>query len=222
MNEEKSKKLAKSKTETSLDIAATVASAVPWLGGPISNVLTGISAGRRFHRIEEVVVGLAEDLKDFRSGVSENYAQSREFQELGFQTLRRVLDEHNEQKRRIYRAFLVGAIKSPGESYDEQLRFLRTLEELQGDHIRVVRALMQTPESITGGTGSQISTLERRLRDMKRERITDLVDQLNAMRITKLADLDVTMSAHGAANLQKALTPYGRRLVAYIQHSERD
>jgi hypothetical protein len=37
---------ATTKAETVLDVAAFVGSAVPWIGGPVSNVLSGMSSGR--------------------------------------------------------------------------------------------------------------------------------------------------------------------------------
>ena len=40
---------APTKVETGLDIASLVGSAVPWIGGPVSNVLSGMSFGRNVH-----------------------------------------------------------------------------------------------------------------------------------------------------------------------------
>ena len=52
-----------SNTETALDIAALVGSAVPWIGGPVSNVLGGISLGRKLKRVREVLVSVASPFK---------------------------------------------------------------------------------------------------------------------------------------------------------------
>ena len=50
--EEKPKnKMIQSRTETALDLASFITSAVPWIGGPVSNVLGGISTGRKFDRV---------------------------------------------------------------------------------------------------------------------------------------------------------------------------
>jgi hypothetical protein len=123
------------KSETALDVAATVTSVVPWLGGPVSQVLSGISVGRKMDRVKELLDGLASDLQNLRSDVSANYVRTDEFQELLERTLRLAADERSDEKRRIYRAFLTVAIVSPGEPYDEQVRFLQTLAEIQPDHI---------------------------------------------------------------------------------------
>lgn len=87
--------------ETALDIAAFVGSAVPWIGGPVSNVLGGMSVGRKLGRVREVLEGLATGLANFQSEVSEKYVRTDEFEDLLEQTLRRAADERAEEKRRL-------------------------------------------------------------------------------------------------------------------------
>ncbi|MFQ5875776.1 MAG: hypothetical protein ACE5JL_18520, partial [Dehalococcoidia bacterium] len=168
-------------------------------------------------RVKEVLEGLVEDLREFRSEVSEDYVKSEEFEELLEHTLHRVAAERNEEKRLIYRDFLVGIIKSPGEPYDEQLRFLRTLEDMGPDHIEVLRALVQKPDPDPGMTGSRRGTLSKRLAEIAPERIEELVSQLNDMRVTNLTSLRTMMTAQGAENLGHAITPFGRRFLHFIR-----
>ena len=151
MSKDNSKLVPKtSKAETAIDVAAFVGSAVPWIGGPVSN-----------ERVREVLEGLSSDLADFKSEISEEYVKTEDFEELLEQTLKRAADERNESKRKIYRAFLTNAIESPGELYDDQIRFLRTLEELQPDHLLVIRALSQSPDPDPGMMGPPIKHYAR-------------------------------------------------------------
>ncbi len=204
------------KTETALDIAAAVASTIPWIGGPVGSVLSGMSLGRKMSRVREVLMGLAEELSGFKSTVSEEYVRTEEFEELLEQTLKRAAEERSEEKRRIYRDFLIDAISSPGEAYDEQIRFLRTLEELQPDHLRLIRALHQSPSPSPGMMGSPNQTLRRRLPEFDEERIGDLLAQLNDLRLTNLSSLKVMMTGHGAEDLRHSITAYGQRFLRYI------
>lgn len=203
------------KTETALDIAAFVGSAVPWIGGPVSNVLGGMSLGRKLSRVREVLLGLASGLSEFKSEVSEKYVKTEEFEELLEQTLKRAAEERTEEKRRIYAAFLTDVIESPGEPYDEQIRFLRTLEELQPDHLRLLRALCQAPGPKPGMMGSPNQTLRRRLPELDEARIADLLSQLNDLRVTNLTSLKVMMTGHGAEDLRHSVTSYGQRFLRY-------
>lgn len=138
MTKDNSKSLVKfDDKEKILDIASFVSSAVPWVGGPVSNVLGGISTGRKIQRVNDLLHEFSEDLRGFKSEVSEDYVKTEDFEDLLEQTLRRASEERNEEKRKILQSFLVEAVKKPGEQYDDQLRFLKLIENIYGDHIRV-------------------------------------------------------------------------------------
>lgn len=202
--------------ETTLDVAAFVASAVPWIGGPVSSVLSGISMGRKFSRVREVLEGLASDLAELHSEKSEKYVNTEDFEELLEQTLKRASEERSEEKRRIYRAFLTNAIESPGESYDEQIRFIRTLDILQPDHLKILRALSLSPNPNPGMMGSPSSTLHQRLPEFEDARIGELIAQLNDQRVTNMTSLMTMMTGRGAEDLRHSITPYGKRFLRYI------
>jgi len=105
------------------------------------------------------------------------------------------------------------------EPYEDQIRFLRTLEEIQPDHIKLLRALGQSPNmnsSMSGMIGSPIQTLLERINDVDEKRIEDLINQLNDMRITNLTSLKTMMTWSGAQKLEGTITPYGRRFLAFI------
>lgn len=204
------------KTETALDIAAAVGSAIPWIGGPVGSVLSGMSLGRKMSRVKEVLMSLAAELSGFKSTLSEEYVKTEEFEELLEQTLKRAAEERSDRKRRIYRDFLIDAISSPGEAYDEQIRFLRTLEELQPEHLRLIRVLSQAPAQNPGMMGSPNQTLRRRLPEFDDDRIDDLLTHLNDLRVTNLTSLKVMMTGHGAEDLRHSITAYGQRFLRYI------
>jgi hypothetical protein len=206
--------------EKGLGIAAVVASAIPWLGGPVSAVLSGVSFGRKVDRVRDVLEQVSEELRGLEAEASKDYVKTEDFEELLEQTLRKVADERSEEKRHIYALFLSDAIRSPGEPYDEQLRYLRTLEALQPDHLRVLKALAAPPEGGDGLMGSPAQTLQQRLPDMGADRITDLVSQTNDLRVTNLTSLNATMTFRGSQQLSQTITPYGQRFLVYVTRGE--
>jgi len=205
--------------EKIIDIVSFVSSAVPWVGGPVSNVLGGISTGRKIQRVNDLLHEFSEDLRDFKSEVSEEYVKTEDFEDFLEQTLRRTSEERNGEKRKILKSFLVEAVKNPGEQYDDQLRFLKLLENIYGDHIRVLQALMETPPQNPGMMGSPSQTLSERLPDMNGDRIKDLIQQLNDLRVTNLQSLNTMMTGSGAQDLRHSVTPLGRRFIQYLDKS---
>jgi hypothetical protein len=92
------------------------------------------------------------------------------------------------------------------------------LEEIQPDHIRVLCAILQEPRDVGGVVGSPKQTLTYRLPDIDPDRIEDLVSQLDDMRITDLTRrMRMSMTAHGAENLESSITAYGRRFIKYVK-----
>lgn len=214
-------------SDLALDAGAVLANlvpvldtAVPGLGSALGAVLGGWVNERRRQRIVEVLDKLRWDLEEARAtirDVQRDYVRSDDFEELLGRTLRQVADERDERKRTIYGRFLAGAISIPGEPYDEQVRFLQTLERLQPDHVRVLKAIMAEPDPNTNlYMGSPRHVLERRLPGMSPERIDESVMQLNELHLTELENFRTTMTGHGAENTKSAITPFGRRFTQFL------
>jgi len=176
-----------------------------------------MAISRKMERVREVLISMAQEIRDLETEAAKEYVATEEFEELLEKTLRQAADERSEEMRKVYAAFLAGNIRLPGESYEEQIRFLRTLEEMQPDHIRMLKALMQEPDPDPNTyTGSISQTLQRRLPDMSQDRIRDLAGQLTDMRVASLTNLGTVMTARGAEELRSRMTPYGQRLIKYI------
>jgi hypothetical protein len=205
------------RAETAMDVAAVVTNMIPWIGGAVAAVLSGMSVSRKLGRVREVLEGVAAELKDFKSEASEAYVKTEDFEELLERTLRQAADERSEEKRRVYKNFLAGAVKSPGEPYDEQVRLLRALEELQPDHLRVLLAFVRGKVDASVFAGSPGQTLMARLPDIPEERLRALVGELNDMRITAMTSFHVLMSGAGAQDLRHYVTPFGGRLMKFIE-----
>ena len=135
-------------------------------------------------------------------------------------TLRQAADERSDEKRRAYAAFLAGDIKAPGTPYDEKVRILRTLEDLQADHIRMLKAMLEPPDPKHEMIGSVGGTLSRRLSGMSNEKIKELAQQLTDMRLANLNGLGTQITGFGAEQLQSRISPYGGRLLSYIASGE--
>ena len=87
-----------------------------------------------------------------------------------------------------------------------------SLEELQAAHIILLRAILQEPDPkhADGISGSFAATLKRRMPELYKEQIGDLVAQLNDFRITNPSSLDSGMSAGGAQDLRGTTFPIQR------------
>ena len=152
------------RTDRSLAVASALVSVVPWLGGAVSNVISGYGQTRKLNRVQELLDGLASRLSGFESDVSKEYVRTEDFEELLEQTLRRAADERNAEVRDLYLRFIHRAITEPGDEYDDQIEVLHAVERLRDIHIAVIRALREKPSPDAGKkfAGSPSQTLQEK------------------------------------------------------------
>lgn len=184
-------------------LANLIPGLAPMLAGAVSNVLRGWSLQRKLDRVSETLLDVAVRLTDLRADVREDYVRSDEFEDLLDQTLRRVANERHKEKRRVYREVLVGALTSTNTTYDEQLRMLLVLDQVQVCHFRVLRSMADREDPTLPG-------LRHRLPNMSHELIVDLVDQLDSLGVVKISP-----DGKGAT-----LTPFGKRFASLIRAGE--
>jgi hypothetical protein len=200
-----------------LDVSAIGANLLPYIGGALSTVLSGISGERKLDRMRQLLVGLAQDLGTFKSEAAEKYCKTDEFAELFEKTMRQASEERSEQKRLLLRGFLLESIRVPCRNYDERVRLLKLIGDVQPDHILIIKAVAQEPDpNPPGWAGSIGDTLARRIPGMTRDRIVAQLSELRDLRILTLADPNMMMTPHGAEDLRRGLTVLGRDLMELI------
>jgi pyruvate-formate lyase-activating enzyme len=198
-------------------VLSILASAVPTLGGPVSAILNGYVTRRKFDRMAEVINQLADDLKDFQNEASKQFVATDDFEDLLDDTLRRVASERNEEKRKVFKNLLRETIKGCDTNYDEHLRILRAIEQIQPDHILLLNAINQIPDKEKSTSSTRRDALQRRLRDFETQHLTDLVEQLDDLRLTHLLpSFGRLETPENAENLKSMMTLFGRRLMKYI------
>jgi hypothetical protein len=209
-----SSKFPTDKTDKAIDAGGAIAAAVPWIGGPVPAVLSGIGQQRKLNRIQEVLDKLAEEIKDLDSDISKNYVRTEDFEELLEQTPRRAADERHEEVRELYVQFLRQAIAQPGDEYDEQLAVLRALEGVRANHLAVLRATLQEPgpEAHRKYMGSPIQTLRERT-GFDDATVQRAVAELNTLRLTHFQGRQTMMTGHGSEALSHNVTALGRSVL---------
>ncbi|MYF28112.1 MAG: hypothetical protein F4169_04490 [Gammaproteobacteria bacterium] len=206
------------RTEKALNAGAIASSFAPWLGGPISGVLSGMSQSRKFDRAAEILRGLADRMAEFESDVSQNYVKTEDFEDLLEQTLRRGAEQRSVEIRKLYRNLLARAIKNPSDAYDDQIELLRVLEQMNVRHMVMLDALDQLPppNAHLNMMGSPLQTLCERT-GLSAVEIELALEKLNDLRVTKLNNLNMMMTGAAAQDLRHSITTLGRRLVEYVR-----
>lgn len=204
-----------------LELAALLSSPLPLLGGALQQLFGGRAHDRRLRRVRDVLVAVEDEVTRLGATIRKEYVRSDEFRDLLEHAVRRVAFERHEEKHRLYRNLLVSAVTTPAD-YDEQLEFLRVIERLQLAHMALLRVLRQL--AIPSGPGapryqplddsSQVQTLRDRLPEMSEDRITELMRQLDDLRLVNAASLHAMGS--NVVDLRNTFTDFGKRFIAYV------
>ena len=216
---ELAQRLQGSRLEPVAEGVAALLAAAPWLGGPLSAFISGRVTDRKIGRVNDALLYLAGQLEGVEAAVDKDYVSSEEFEDLLDETLPKISRERSEQKRELYARFLRGSILHSDVPYDEKLRFLDLLDQLQVAHIAVLQALMQEPnkaQMYQSLLGSTMQTLRSRLEAPSEPDIEELVGQLNATRLTNVPELRAMMTAQGAEDLRRMVTEPGKRFYNFI------
>lgn len=135
MLDEKSEIIQVDTTAEKLDIIAFATSAIPWIGGPLSNVLSSVSTERKLQPIREVVKGFVSDLKEFKSEASIKYVRTEEFEKLLAYALEKAEREPSREERQLLQAFLTDLVKACGVRFSKSEKGLGEVAKKLGHSI---------------------------------------------------------------------------------------
>lgn len=199
-------------------IMSTIASAAPWIGGPIANVMNARSSDRKLKRVYDTIDVVAKNAARIESDATKKYVQTEDFEDLLEATLRRASEERKDYKRSIYGEFIIRELESPLQKYDEQEEMLKTIERLRLEHIQVLRAFAQEPDSeLAEMMGSIGGTLNKRVPQVHKALQAEVVEDLKSMRLITSVNTTITITGSGANDLRGAVTPRGARIIEYTE-----
>jgi len=203
--------------ERTLEISAAFASAVPWVGGAISNYLTGHANDRKFHRVADELKALAKDLARVESEAAKRFVRTDEFEDLLDLTMRKLADERDERKRKMYRTFLVNTVGAPEEPWNEKTKYLRTIDDVEPDHVTLLGALLKEPDrNLPPMSFGSVSSTIRKRAPVVAGRLNELSRDLDRLGLAHIGETGGMMTGHGAEDLRGRVTPYGQRFARYL------
>lgn len=197
-------------------------SLIPFLGSAISSSLDT----RAFQLFEENSRKFTEEVRQIVGNLDENkldkeFIESPEFTSLLIGTLARNAHSYQQEKTRAYAKLFVSFLTNPGSSVSYKEGFIRIIDELDIDHIRIVAFIFER-------TNNPVETDERLKDRVVAEEISIVlnipVDRTLAycqqlIRYGLLRDWGI--GKFGAYKPDKfAITDYGRELSQYLINFE--
>jgi len=200
-------------------IEAGVRESLPWLGDRVAAVFQRQFDDTALSRIGEALMVLTGDLSGFSSELSELYVKTEDFGRLLEQTLIRIGNERIDEKRNLYRLFLADAIASPCDPFDQQIRFLQTVQELRRDQLRILRTLGSPSAPGSSGAKTAMQIIQAKIPDIQYDRLEGLLSQMNDIGLIRMEDFRVARVG-GGNRIADCLTPAGKHILKLLKRLE--
>lgn len=184
---------------------------------------------RRDQRVTRFLTQLSEDLERQRARLDALPAKGKEeFEEFAEDIFRRVGDAQKQEQLDALRAIFLNTILSDRPRYDEASEIAAKVARWQPRHFVLLRILddpvradkdMGTPVGEGGGiTTSLASILKRLLPEWDAEQIERTWRDLGSDEVSGSASLNAMMTDRGIHQLENRISPFGRKVTAYIRN----
>lgn len=141
-------------TDVMLRLARAGIAAIPLVGGPINELLSGVLAPSVTRWRDEFIKGLAEDIEHLKLKVDgfkvEKLVENEQFVSATIHAVRIASATHQQEKRRMLQNALLKVAVGKGPTDELQQVFLNAIEAFSPSHVKVLKALWS-------GTGELIN-----------------------------------------------------------------
>jgi hypothetical protein len=219
----------KSTGDIAREVGKAIVSAVPMAGGPLQilfeNVFSAPIEKRKQVWLEQLAEVVTEVQRRVEGLTTEKLAANETFVTVAMQASQMAIRNHQKEKLRALRnAVLNSALPNPPQE-DEQMIFLRLVDQLTPWHLRVLRLFNDPVEwmkenGITypgWGMGGVSTVIEHCFPDLRGQRDTyeQIVRDLQTDGLVKEGKfLHITMTGHGM--VEARTTDRGKRFIKFI------
>lgn len=124
----------------------TIGNVVPIIGFTKSfyENFNSIQAERKQNRVNEFVIDLAKDLKDFEGEVQSEYVSHEDFLDVFEKVSRYIANERYKEKRVLFKNIMYHSLTEKGCNYDKTEKYCRLLENLDALDLEIL-AILNNP-----------------------------------------------------------------------------
>lgn len=223
---EKSKPIHTTSGERAGEIAALALSAVPFVGGTLSELAKGVVVRRQSRRLNGFLANLAADMSSLHSRVNRILGESEDFDDFAERVVTAAEQTIHQEKLDAIRAVFLNTILSDAPDYERGLEILDLVLRLQSRHLVVLRILADPLKADKDagevvGRGGGISTtldaiLQRLLPKWTDEEIGRTWEGLRREELVQGQHLKAMITDRGIHQLEGRLSSFGQAVARYL------
>jgi hypothetical protein len=212
--------------ETKLQVASIALSAVPVVGGVLSNAANHYVSERKNKRLDNFLFELAADLESVKERINSAIINYDDLENLVEDIFSKVSESIYQEKIDAFRSILLNFVLSQGPNYDEAAEITELIHQWQHRHIILLK-ILSNPRTADKQMGNVVgdkvgftTTIGRILKKLLPEwddaQIERTWADLYKVGIVKSPDAKVGISDIGIKQLECRLTEFGNKIVSYL------
>ena len=196
---------------------------IPGIGGLIGSILSDILADRKEQRLNEFLQSLQNEISDNKERLNSDFVSKVDFLDIFEYATNKIANERSEEKRMAFKNILLRGILTAQTTYDDIENQMRILEQLNSDHILLLR-FFKSPKTFNSGSSNiRTSTISSFFRQLLPNWENDyLFDHFTDLENNRLIEKYVTgnwqtmMTGVTSDNFTGTLTSRGATFVSFI------
>lgn len=212
--------------ETKLQVASIALSAVPWVGGVLSNTANHYVNERKNKRLDKFLIDLAADFDFVKERINSDIINYDELENLVEDIFSKASESMYQEKLDAFRSILLNYVLSEGPNYDEAAEITDLVNRWQHRHIILLKILSNpriADEQMGNVVGDEVgfsTNLGRILQKLLPKWDDDQIERtwvdLYKVRIVRSPNANIAISDTGIRQLEYRLTEFGIKIVGYL------
>ena len=214
------------KAEKASDYAAIGLSAVPYVGGVISGIANNFIQKRKNRRLNDFLIGIAEDLNALVDDINQNFIKTEDFEDLTEDIFSKAAETRQKEKLDAFRAIFRNTVISESPNYDEAAEIAILIHNWQSRHVILLKILhspleadkqLDTVVGSGGGIATSISQiLKKLLPDWDEDQIDRTWAELYDAKLHRTPGTKTMLTDQGIHQLENRLTEYGQKVARFV------
>ncbi|MCB9334308.1 MAG: hypothetical protein H6574_24940 [Lewinellaceae bacterium] len=221
------KEIESSSVESTLEVVSVALQAVPTVGGVLGGAISFALSKRKDKRIQEFVLGLAEDLRKATEQINQEFVRKEEFVNLTEEVIHRAGETWQKEKLDALKAIYFNTLISNEPKYDEATEVIWLVTNLQPRHLALLKILAdprkvdQDMGNVVGEGGSFTTSinviLRRLLPEWSEEHIDRTWKDLHDRGLHTTPGTKTMITDKGISQLENRLTAFGTIITEYLR-----
>jgi cadmium resistance protein CadD (predicted permease) len=195
---------------------------IPVIGGLIGSLLSDTLADRKEQRLNDFLKDMKDAIDENKERLNSDFISKVDFLDVFEATTNKIANERSDEKRSAFKNILLNGILSPNYTYDDIENQMRILDQLNADHILLLK-FFKSPKTFNSeaaqiNSGTYLGFFRALLPNWEFDYLKDHLNDLEINRLIEnlTGNMQTMMTRVSIDNFTGTLTSRGATFASFI------